>query len=189
MVDSNISGKDIHPFKLPSYQEIDDTGVWGIHLGDYIFWDEERQTEFIRDTYGWRETEMEGAYKGYKSAECIMAGMHDFTCYLKRGFGRATWQASVDVRNGLISRNEGFELVKKHDQERPGALDYYLSITGFSEEEFYKYINEKKLNEISDLEMPVRLRDHINAEKTVPFVQQIIQKHLWKPDPRTLPKN
>ena len=189
MVDSNISGKDIHPFKLPSYQEINDTGVWGIHLGDYIFWDEERQTEFIRDTYGWRETEMEGAYKGYKSAECIMAGMHDFTCYLKRGFGRATWQASVDVRNGLISRKEGFELVKKHDQERPGALDYYLSITGFSEEEFYKYINEKKLNEISDLEMPVRLRDHINAEKTVPFVQQIIQKHLWKPDPRTLPKN
>jgi len=189
MIDSNISGKDIHPFKLPSHQEINDTGVWGIHLGDYIFWDEERQTEFIRDTYGWRETEMEGAYKGYKSAECIMAGMHDFTCYLKRGFGRATWQASVDVRNGLISRKEGFELVKKHDQERPGALDYYLSITGFSEEEFYKYINEKKLNEISDLEMPVRLRDHINAEKTVPFVQQIIQKHLWKPDPRTLPKN
>jgi N-acetyl sugar amidotransferase len=188
MVDSNISEKDIHPFKLPSYQEIDETGVWGIHLGDYIFWDEERQTEFIRDTYGWRETEMEGAYKGYKSAECIMAGMHDFTCYLKRGFGRATWQASVDVRNGLISRKEGFELVKKHDQERPGALDYYMSITGFSEEEFYKYINEKKLDEISDLEIPVRQRDHINAEKTVPFVQQIIEKHLWKPDPRTLTK-
>jgi N-acetyl sugar amidotransferase len=188
MVDSNISEKDIHPFKLPSYQEIDQTGVWGIHLGDYIFWDEERQTEFIRDTYGWRETEMEGAYKGYKSAECIMAGMHDFTCYLKRGFGRATWQASVDVRNGLISRKEGFELVKKHDQERPGALDYYMSITGFSEEEFYKYINEKKLDEISDLEIPVRQRDHINVEKTVPFVQQIIEKHLWKPDPRTLIK-
>jgi N-acetyl sugar amidotransferase len=188
MVDSNISEKDIYPFKLPSYGEIDQTGVWGIHLGDYIFWDEERQTEFIRDKYGWRETEMEGAYKGYKSAECIMAGMHDFTCYLKRGFGRATWQASVDVRNGLISRKEGFELVKKHDQERPGALDYYMSITGFSEEEFYKFINEKKLDEISDLEIPVRQRDHVNAEKIVPFVQQIIEKHKWQPDPRTITK-
>jgi len=188
MVDSNISEKDIHPFKLPSYHEIDETGVWGIHLGDYVFWDEERQTEFIRDTYGWRETEMEGAYKGYKSAECIMAGMHDFTCYLKRGFGRATWQASVDVRSGLISRKEGFELVKKHDQERPGALDYYMSITGFSEEEFYKFINEKKLDEISDLEIPIRQRDHVNAEKIVPFVQQIIEKHKWQPDPRTITK-
>jgi N-acetyl sugar amidotransferase len=185
MVDSNISSKDIHPFKLPSYQEINDTGVWGIHLGDYIFWDEERQTEFIRDTYGWRETEMEGAYKGYKSAECIMAGMHDFTCYLKRGFGRTTWQASVDVRNGLISRKEGFDLVKLHDQEIPGALNYYLSITGFTEEEFYKYINEKKLTELSGLEIPTRARKHANAERTVPFVQQIIDKHKWKPDPRT----
>jgi N-acetyl sugar amidotransferase len=185
MVDSNISEKDIHPFKLPSYQEIDNTGVWGIHLGDYIFWDEERQTEFIRDTYGWRETEIEGAYKGYKSAECIMAGMHDFTCYLKRGFGRATWQASVDVRNGLISRKEGFELVKKHDQERPGALDYYLSITGLTEEQFYNYIAEKRLDEIEGLEIPVRSRNHVNLEVTVPFVQQIIDKHKWAPDPRT----
>ena len=65
-----------------------------------------RQTEFVREHYGWRETEIEGAYKGFKSAECIMPGIHDLTCYLKRGFGRSTNQASVDVRNGLLKQED-----------------------------------------------------------------------------------
>jgi len=184
MVGGDISAKDLHPFQLPSYEEIEDTGVWGLHLGDYLFWDEERQTEWIKDVYGWRETEMEGAYKGYKSAECIMSGVHDFTCYLKRGFGRTTWQASVDVRNGLLTREEGFELVKKYDQERPDALDYYLKITGLSEEEFHNQISKKKLDQLINIELPIHPKARPNTEKLVPFVQQIINKHLHQPDPR-----
>lgn len=184
MIGNDISNKDIYPFVLPTYQEIADTGVWGIHLGDYIFWDDERQTEWIKKEYGWRETEIEGAYKGYKSAECIMPGVHDFTCYLKRGFGRSTWQASLDVRNGLLTREEGIELIKKHDQERPGALDYYLQITGLSDEEFYKIMEGKKLSQIKDIDLPIKKKEKPNAEKTIPFVQQLIQKHLNQPDPR-----
>jgi hypothetical protein len=184
MLDENLSAKDLSPFQIPEYSEIENTGVWGLHLGDYIFWDEERQTEWIRDHYGWRETELEGAYKGYKSAECIMAGMHDFTCYLKRGFGRATVQASMDVRNGLLTRREGFNLIHDHDQERPDALDYYLKITGLSEVEFYEVMKSKKVDILSEVDLPVHPKARPNAELLVPFVEQIIQKNLNKPDPR-----
>ena len=184
MVGGDLTAKDLHPFELPSYEEIEETGVWGIHLGDYVFWDDERQTEWIKEAYGWRETEMEGAYKGYKSAECIMAGMHDFTCYLKRGFGRSTWQASVDVRNGLLTRREGFDLIKEHDQERPEALDYYLKITGMTEEEFYGVMNEKKLDRLKRVELPIHPKQQPNAERILPFMQQLIEKHLNQPDPR-----
>jgi N-acetyl sugar amidotransferase len=184
MVDDNLSAKDLHPFELPTYEEIDKTGVWGIHLGDYMFWDDERQTEWIIKEYGWRETEMEGAIKGYKSAECIMSGVHDFTCYLKRGFGRSTWQASVDVRNGLMTRSEGFEQISKHDQERPDALDYYLEITGLSESEFYRIMEDKRLDKLKDAEVPVHPKTRPNAEVLVPFVEQIILEQLNQPDPR-----
>lgn len=186
MIGDGLSAKDLHPFELPSYEEIENTGVWGIHLGDYMFWDEERQTEWIREIYGWRETEMEGAYKGYKSAECIMSGVHDFTCYLKRGFGRTTGQASLDVRNGLLTRKEGFELIRKHDQERPDALDYYLKVTGLSEEEFYDVMQKKKLAKLKDTVLPIHPKVKPNAERLVPFVEQIIQKHLNQPDPRII---
>lgn len=184
MIDSELTAKDVYPFVLPTYEEIDNVGVWGLHLGDFVFWDEERQTEFIRDVYGWRETEVEGAYKGYKSAECVMAGMHDFTCYLKRGFGRSTWQASVDVRNGLLTREEGFELIKRHDAERPQVLDYYLEQTGQSEKDFFDTMKKKKVDLLKGIELPVYPKRRPNAEKTVPFVQQIIEKHLKRSDPR-----
>lgn len=184
MIGSELSAKDLHPFLLPSYEEIEKTGVWGIHLGDYLFWDDERQTEWIRHVYGWRETEMEGTYKGYKSAECIMPGMHDFTCYLKRGFGRATWQASVDVRNGLLTRKEAFDLIQRHDQERPQALDYYLQITGMSEDEFYETMQKQKVEKLKNIDLPIHAKQQPNREKIVPFVEQIIQKHLHRPDPR-----
>jgi N-acetyl sugar amidotransferase len=136
MVSENISLRELAPFRLPSYEEIEEIGVIGIHLGDYVFWDDERQMEFVRDVYGWREDHVEGTYKRYKSVECRMAGVHDYTKFLKRGFGRGTDHASVDVRAGLLTREEAFELAKQNDSERPPALDYYLQITGFSEDEF-----------------------------------------------------
>ena len=184
MVDDRITLRDVHPFQLPSYEEIEKTGVWGLHLGDYMFWDDERQTEFIREEYGWRETEMEGAMKGYKSVECVMSGVHDHTCYKKRGFGRTTWQAAVDVRKGLLTRAEGFELVRQYDQERPEALDYYLEITKLDENEFNKIINSQKHEALSGIDLPVNPKKHKNAEKLVPFVEQVIEKHLGRPDVR-----
>lgn len=144
MLGDGITERDLAPFRLPSYEEIDEVGVVGIHLGDYVFWDDERQMEFVRDKFGWREDKVEGTYKGYKSVECRMAGVHDYTKFLKRGFGRGTDHASVDVRAGLLTREEGFELARKHDTERPGALDYYLEITGFTEEEFESVLAEHR---------------------------------------------
>ena len=144
MVCENISLRELAGFKLPSYEEIEEVGVVGIHLGDYIFWDDERQTEFVRDVYGWHETDIEGTYKHYKSAECRLAGVHDYTKFLKRGFGRGTDHASAGVRAGLLTREEAFELAKKHDTERPDALDYYLEITGFSEEEFAAVMSQHR---------------------------------------------
>lgn len=184
MVGETLSEKDLYPFNVPSIKEIERVGVYGIHLGDYIFWDEERQTEFISEYYGWKETEMEGAYKGYKSAECIMAGVHDFTCYLKRGYGRSTFQACLDVRNGLMTREEGFRVAQAIDSERPGALDYYLKITNMTEASFFDTMKQLKHLKLIDVDIPVRPKAHPNREITVPFFEQLIAKHRNRKDPR-----
>lgn len=184
MLNESLSASDLHPFELPSIEDIERVGVYGIHLGDFLFWDEERQTEFVRDMYGWKETEIEGAIKGYKSAECIMAGVHDFTCYLKRGYGRATFQASVDVRNGLMTREEGIELARKIDSERPGALDYYLEIAGMTESEFFSLMEAQRHEKLVQLNVPVVARDRPSREATVPFVQRFIENQRLRRDPR-----
>jgi len=65
-----------------------------------------------------------------------MAGIHDYTKFIKRGFGRGTDHASQDVRIGLLTREEGFDLAKIFDAERPRALEYYLELSGMTEGEF-----------------------------------------------------
>ena len=65
-----------------------------------------------------------------------MAGVHDYANFIKRGIGRATVHASDDVRRGLLTREEGFHLAKEYDTQRPHALDFYLNLTGLTEDEF-----------------------------------------------------
>lgn len=151
MVGGPISARDVHPFRLPSVEEIERAGVMGIHLGDYLFWDEERQVEFVAKEYGWKDNRVEGTYKSYKSVECIMAGVHDYAKFVKRGFGRGTDHASADVRAGLLTREEAFELAKKADLERPEALDYYLQITGMTEQEFLETLKTKREGKAKEL--------------------------------------
>lgn len=156
MASDEIPLRELTGFKLPSVEELEEVGVIGIHLGDYIFWDDERQMEYVRDVYDWKEDEVEGTYKGYKSVECRMAGVHDYTKFLKRGFGRATDHVSADVRAGLLTRQEAFELAKNHDTERPDALDYYLEITGYTEAEFNAILaehrNKLSIDGLSDID-------------------------------------
>ena len=151
MMGDNLTPRDLYPFQFPSIEELEDVGVRGIFLGDYIFWDGERQVEFLKEKYGWREDDVEGTYKGYKSVECRMSGVHDYAKYIKRGFGRTTDHASQDVRAGLLTREEAFELIRELDGKRPDELDYYLEITGYTEEEFENILKAKRTGKAKDL--------------------------------------
>ena len=162
-------------FEPPTMEECIEQEVHGIHIGDFIFWDEEKQLEFIKNEYGWIEDRVEGAYKGYKSVECIMPGVHDFTNYLKRGYGRATSQASMDVRQGLIGREEAAMIAQEFDQIEPAALQYFLNITGYSEEEFYNSMKELRKPQVSNSEIPVRqIVDSKKSSPKLPFVIEFI---------------
>lgn len=128
--------RELSPWMYPSADQLRDSGIRYLHLGDYFFWDEERQVEFVKRNYEWMEATVENAYKGFKSVECVMAGVHDYANFIKRGIGRSTVQASTDVRRGLLTREEGFQLAKQFDTQRPHALDFYLHLTGLTEQEF-----------------------------------------------------
>lgn len=136
VVGADISKAELAMFYPPSKVDLETAGIRAIYLGDYMFWDHEKQVEFLVDEYGWQEDVVEGSYKRYKSVECRMPGVHDYSKYLKRGYGRGTDFASQDVRAGLMTREDGMALAAKVDGERPGALDEYLRTTGYDEAEF-----------------------------------------------------
>ena len=136
MVDDEILRSELQMYEYPTAQEMKNANIEGIHLGDFIFWDDERYVEFLKKEIGWKEDRVEGTYKGYKSVECRMAGVHDYMKYLKRGFGRATDHASKDIRNGLMTREKGIEYILKHDHIKSRDLFIWLDYVGMTEEEF-----------------------------------------------------
>jgi hypothetical protein len=87
-----------------------------------------------------------------------MAGLHDYTKFLKRGFGRGTDHASQDVRAGLMTREEGFEIAREHDSDRPDILDYYLEITGLTEDEFYATMGRHRDERLPPMDVDVPRR-------------------------------
>lgn len=177
LVSDRVSKRDLTPFRLPEADECERVGLHGIHLGDYMFWDEERQTEFVKSAYGWKEDEIEGTYKRYKSAECIMPGVHDYSNYLKRGYGRTTFHASMDVRSGLLARAEAFALIQDLDSLRPDALDYYLEITGLSEAQFEAILRQQRHEKIRNVELTAPVTSSPGTITRRPFVLEFIRKH------------
>ena len=150
-IGDGIEYSELKKWNYPKKKEMENSKLVYLHLGDYIFWDEQKQTEFIINNFNWKmNNRVENTYKGFKSNECIMAGVHDYFNFIKRGVGRATLHASDDVRRGLIKRIEAKNLIKKYDPERPHALDYYLKITGYKENEIEKkIIDSRKLSKFA----------------------------------------
>lgn len=190
MVGEGITEKDVRPFELPTAEDCERVGVSGIYIGDFLFWDAERQMEFVRDTYGWREDDVENSYKGYKSVECMMAGVHDYSKWIKRGYGRGTEQASQDVRSGLITHQEAMELAKKYDSARPEALDYFLQITGLTEQQFFDTIKGFRKGKMNLLPAEYLMKKSL---PTVPKLRPEVVKRIermspnaaaWTKDPR-----
>ena len=150
-VDNVIKYSEVQIWNYPSKQEMIESQIIYLHLGDYIFWDEQKQTEFIINQFAWKiNNRVENTYKGYKSNECIMAGVHDYLNFIKRGVGRATLHASDDVRRGLIKRDEAINLIKEYDPQRPHALDYFLKITDIKEKNLEnKIITSRKFSKFA----------------------------------------
>ena len=121
---------------------------------------------------------MEGTYKRYKSVECVMSGVHDYLCYLKRGFGRSTWQAAVDIRNGILSRDEAFNLIDHFDTEKPGALEYFLKTTGMSENDLIGIMRKKKHKLLKSIKLKIKINKKKKKEDFLPFYEKLIKKHL-----------
>ena len=151
IADDDFPIRNFEIFKTISSEDYQKFSIQGIHLGDYFFWDEEQQVDFIKNNYGWSEDEVEGTYKNYKSVECKMPGVHDWAKFIKRGFGRATDHATRDVRSGIITREQGFDLIKEFDSKKPEVLDYFMQQTGLTEQEIILALKKQREGKAKDL--------------------------------------
>jgi hypothetical protein len=61
----------------------------------------------------------QGTYSKYNSIDDKIDDLHYYTTFIKFGIGRATYDASQEVRNKHLTREDAVALVKKFDGEFP----------------------------------------------------------------------
>ena len=142
-----------------------------MHRLQYIKYDLDKVLETVEKIGFTRSPERkEGTYTNWENLDTKFTGMHDYFKWIKYGFGRATDHASLDIRAGKITRDEGLKLVKEFEGKIPEKyMDDFLEDMEITREEFYKIVDKftnKELFKTNDNEQLVR-DENGNIEKLV----------------------
>ena len=134
----DVDERDLKPYSYPSLKELRKINYRSVCLGSFVPWDVKQQSTVIADKLGWKGDEVENVPPeySYEKIECYMQGVRDYLKYIKRGYTRPSHLATLDIRNNLITRNEGLQLINQYEGKRPPSLDIFLEYVGLTEDEF-----------------------------------------------------
>ena len=136
-----LKEKDLTWAKYPSDKEILENKIRGLYIGNFFKWEPYTQTQIVKEKYGWLENPepFERTYRKISNLDDRYEnGIHDYLKFIKFGYGRASDHASKDIRAGLISRDEGIDLVKQYDSVVPSDVYHWLQYVDYDEEKFWR---------------------------------------------------
>jgi imidazoleglycerol phosphate synthase cyclase subunit len=135
-----LSKPDMMMWKYPSDQTLFDLDVRGIYLGNYVFWEANEHVDLVVEKYGFESADepFQRTYRNTSNLDDMHEnGVHDYMKFIKFGYGRCTDHVCKDIRAGIMSRDEGIELIKKYDHVKPTKDLYrWLDYAGMSEQTF-----------------------------------------------------
>lgn len=128
-----LSLTDLSPFLPANYKDLAKTKIEVHYLGYYIKWTPQESYYYAVENTGFRARPFrtQGTYSKYNSIDDKIDDLHYYTTFIKFGIGRATYDASQEIRNRHLTREEGQALVKKFDGEFPDK--YFNEIMDYLE--------------------------------------------------------
>ena len=179
---SELTQKDMLWAKFPSDESVRKKKIRGIPLGNYFKWDPNKHTKMIIENYKWkpRQIPFERTYRTMSNLDDRYEnGVHDLLKFIKFGYGRASDHASKDIRTKYMSREEGIEMVKKHDHVIPSDLNYWLDYVGMKEAEFWEISDTFRDPKVWWIEDGRWYKENIWRENSA-YGEVRLKKELWK---------
>lgn len=121
MENYNLSLNDLTPYLPPLYEELEEVNIEVHYLGYYVKWTPQEAYYYAVENTGFqpRPFRTEGTYSKYNSIDDKLDDLHYYTTFIKFGLGRASYDASQEIRNRHLTREEGIALVRRFDGEFP----------------------------------------------------------------------
>jgi N-acetyl sugar amidotransferase len=116
-----LSLGDLKAYLPMAAEELEKTSIQVHYLGYYLKWTPQESYYYAAEHTGFeaRPFRTEGTYSKYNSIDDKIDDLHYYTTYCKFGLGRASYDASQEIRNRHLTRDEGVALVNKFDGEFP----------------------------------------------------------------------
>ena len=121
---SNKYKTDAESFNIfvpPNINEIKKLNLEVHYLGYFIKWIPQETYYYAVEKCDFRPRPFrtQGTYSKYNSIDDKIDDLHYYTTFIKFGIGRATYDASQEIRNSHLTIDEGKKLIKKYDGEFP----------------------------------------------------------------------
>lgn len=144
---------DLMTYLPAPHEQLEKSDIEVHYLGYYLKWTPQEVYYYAVENTGFeaRPFRTQGTYSKYNSIDDKIDDLHYYTTFIKFGLGRATYDASQEIRNKHLTREEGVALVKRFDGEFP---DKYFH-------EIMDYIGMK-------------------PERFIELCDQFRSPHLWK---------
>ena len=155
---NGIKKEDLIYYKFPETDLMLKQKITGIYLGYYFPWDSIKNRN-IAKKYGlkvWNKN-LEGAIFDCENLDNFQAGIHEYFCFLKFGFARATSQANMLIRRKEISRSEALRQVIENEGKFP-----------------LTYLDKKTEKILSEIDM--------NMDRFVEICDKFTNKKIFKTD-------
>ncbi len=141
----DLSMGDLMPFLPLSHADYEKADIEVHYLGYYLKWIPQEAYYYAVENTGFaaRPYRTQGTYSKYNSIDDKIDDLHYYTTYVKFGIGRATYDASQEIRNSHLTREEGQALVKRFDGEFPDRyFDEIMKHLDISTERFNELCDE-----------------------------------------------
>jgi hypothetical protein len=140
-----ITEKDIIQYKYPDDKELERVGVRGIYLNNYIRWDSKAQHEEMIKNFAYKTATQTRTFDTYNDVDCFnYSDVHDYIKFLKHGYSKVTDHATREIRLRRMTREEGFEMVRKYLGIKPNNLLLFLDWIGMTENSFNYIIDQHR---------------------------------------------
>jgi N-acetyl sugar amidotransferase len=132
---------DLMAYLPADHKELERAQIEVHYLGYYLKWTPQESYYYAVEHTGFEANPVrtEGTYSKYNSLDDKIDGFHYYTTFVKFGIGRATYDASQEIRNKHLTREEGVALVRRFDGEFPDRyFQEVMDYIGMSPDDFLK---------------------------------------------------
>lgn len=165
-----INRNQLKYYMSPTKKEIESIRLEAHYFSYYDYWSPENHYKVAKKYLGFRSNpdgRSEGTYTDYASLDDKTDGFHYYLAFIKFGIARATSDASHQIRDSIITRDEGVDKVLKYDNEFPKKyLHEFLDYMNMDLKELHRIINKFRRSIIWKKENGKwKLRHHVSKLK------------------------